>query len=45
MKRRLNHKVDAMFEKTEQSYIELQKKKETTVENKAVFERTILELD
>lgn len=45
LKKRVNMKVDAMFEKTESQYLELQRKKETTIENKVQFERTIEELD
>ncbi|CDW71413.1 structural maintenance of [Stylonychia lemnae] len=45
LKKRINLKVDAMFEKTEQQYQDLQKKKETTMQNKAQFEATIAELD
>ena len=45
LKKRINLKVDAMFEKTEGQYLELQKKKETTRGNRERFEKTILELD
>ena len=45
LKNRINPKVDAMFAKTEQQYEELQKKKDTTLDNKRKFEKTILELD
>jgi hypothetical protein len=34
-----------MFEKTESQYLELQKKKELTAQNKQKFEDTIIELD
>ena len=45
LKKRINLKVDAMFEKTEAQYLELQKKKELTAANKQKFEDTIAELD
>jgi structural maintenance of chromosome 2 len=45
LRKRVNLKVDAMFEKTEKQYQELQRKKELTGENKKKFEETILELD
>jgi chromosome segregation ATPase len=45
LKKRINLKVDAMYEKTEAQYLELQKKKELTSSNKRKFEDTILELD
>jgi chromosome segregation ATPase len=37
LKKKVNLKVDAMFEKTYQQYEELKKKKETTFENKQKF--------
>jgi len=45
LKKRINLKVDAMFEKTESQYLELQKKKDLTAVNKKNFEDTIQELD
>ncbi len=45
LKKRINLKVDSMFEKTEGQYLELQKKKELTGQNKRKFEVTIEELD
>lgn len=45
LKKRINLKVDSMFEKTQTQYEELQKKKELTRLNKQKFEDTILELD
>ena len=43
--KRINLKVDAMFEKTESQYLDLQRKKATTEENKHKFQDTIKELD
>ena len=45
MRARVNFKVDNMFEKVETQYLELQRKKELTGQNKKKFEDTILELD
>jgi chromosome segregation ATPase len=45
MKKTINFKVDNMFGKVETQYIELQKKKELTAQNKQKFEDTIVELD
>jgi len=45
LKKRVNLKVDAMFEDTEKAYVELQRKKEVTSENKKQFEDTIHQLD
>lgn len=38
-------KVDAMYETTEQSYKDLQRKKDIIFDNKAQFEKTIADLD
>jgi structural maintenance of chromosome 2 len=45
MKKFINFRVDNMYGKVETQYIELQKKKELTSQNKQKFEETIIELD
>ncbi len=45
LRKRVNLKVDTMFERTEAQYFELQKKKEITIDNRKNFEDTIAELD